>query len=255
MKILIYSDLHLEFGTDFKPPVNSDADVMILAGDIITFKDFTPLRKFLEDWDKPVLYVAGNHEYYTKEPMQQCQEDFLNWIAVYGRNVTFLRDEEITIDGVHFFGGTMWTDFRKADPMAMAIAHRGMNDFRLIINDDTELNPGDTVDFHKEYVKKLKVWFDKDLIGSRVVISHHAPCINPNGFHKGSSLQPAYNSLDMIPIMVKYKPAIWCYGHTHEPDDQIIGETRIISNPRGYPLRNGGAECKGFKDDGVGVVA
>ena len=65
MKIITYSDLHLEFGSNFKPPKNSDADLMILAGDIITFKNFKPLSDFLSDWKKPVLFIAGNHEYYN----------------------------------------------------------------------------------------------------------------------------------------------------------------------------------------------
>ena len=30
MKIISYSDLHLEFGTDFSPPLDTDADLMIL---------------------------------------------------------------------------------------------------------------------------------------------------------------------------------------------------------------------------------
>ena len=59
VKIISYSDLHLEFGTDFRPPTDSDADVMILAGDIITCRDYTPLSYFLQDWHKPVLYVMG----------------------------------------------------------------------------------------------------------------------------------------------------------------------------------------------------
>lgn len=59
MKIITYSDLHLEFGSNFKPPKNSDADLMILAGDIITFKNFKPLSDFLSDWSKPVLYITG----------------------------------------------------------------------------------------------------------------------------------------------------------------------------------------------------
>lgn len=33
MRIITYSDRHLEFGTEFYPPKDSDADVMILAGD------------------------------------------------------------------------------------------------------------------------------------------------------------------------------------------------------------------------------
>ncbi len=39
MKIISYSDLHLEFGKGFQLPPDSVADVLILAGDIITFRD------------------------------------------------------------------------------------------------------------------------------------------------------------------------------------------------------------------------
>lgn len=252
MIITKYSDLHLEFGTDFKP--NPDADVMILAGDIITFKDFKPLSKFLEGFTKPVLYVAGNHEYYTDTNMEKCEYNFIKYITSYHPNVTFLQDEEITIDGVNFFGGTMWTNFDKGNPLAMSIAHSCMNDYRLIKNGKEHLIPDDTIGFHNNYTKKLVEWFKKPLEGKRVVISHHAPCTNPSGFYKGSNLQPAYNSLDMIPIIVEYKPELWFYAHTHEPDDQIIGETRVISNPRGYPRRDGSWECKGFDPKGMEIT-
>ena len=47
MKIITYSDLHLEFGTEITPSKDSDADLMILAGDVITFKDFSPLDKLI----------------------------------------------------------------------------------------------------------------------------------------------------------------------------------------------------------------
>ena len=45
MKIITYSDLHLEFGSGWALPRNVDADLMILAGDVITFKDYSPLTK------------------------------------------------------------------------------------------------------------------------------------------------------------------------------------------------------------------
>jgi len=60
MKIITYSDLHLEFGTDFKPPKNSDANLMILAGDIITFRNFELLFLLLSS---------------TKTKVQNFQED------------------------------------------------------------------------------------------------------------------------------------------------------------------------------------
>ena len=82
MKIITYSDLHLEFGTDFKPPVDSDADLMILSGDIITFRDYLHLSELLEMWRKPVLYVAGNHEYYgAAGPIAEENKKFELWLA------------------------------------------------------------------------------------------------------------------------------------------------------------------------------
>lgn len=254
MKIIEYSDLHLEFGTNFAPPKDSDADLMILAGDICILNNFEPLDKFLKDWKKPVLYIAGNHEYYTKRPMVEGYLHLLHHLNLFHPNLIFLQDQGITINGVNFFGGTMWTDFNNSNHEAMMLAHRNMNDFRLIKNDDERLIPDETVLFHKIYIMNLINWFKKDLAGPRVVISHHAPCTNPNGFHKGSELQPAYNSLDMIPIIEKYQPELWFYGHTHEPDDQMIGKTRILSNPRGYPTQNGNAECKKFDPKGLEII-
>jgi hypothetical protein len=35
MKIISYSDLHLEFGSSFMPPADTDGNVMILAGELI----------------------------------------------------------------------------------------------------------------------------------------------------------------------------------------------------------------------------
>jgi hypothetical protein len=42
--------------------------------------------------------------------------------------VKLLQDEEDTISGVNFFGGTMWTDFNDADHRAMEIVRYQMND-------------------------------------------------------------------------------------------------------------------------------
>lgn len=173
MKIISYSDLHLEFGTDFKPPADSDADVMILAGDIITFRDYKPLTRFLSDWQKPVLFVAGNHEYYTNTAMYKENQRFKEWLATKHSNVIFLQDEATTIDGVHFFGGTMWTDFCNRSEKAMLEAQTQMNDYRLIKQDTHKrLTPAHTVDMHEIFVKKLNQWLTEDLTGSRVVITH-----------------------------------------------------------------------------------
>jgi predicted phosphodiesterase len=252
MKIITYSDLHLEFGTAFKPPKNSDADLMILAGDIITFKNFKPLSGFLSDWKKPVLFVAGNHEYYTRKPMSECENEFQDLISKNHPNVTWLNNSAFTLEDVHFFGGTMWTDFDGSNQDAMKNALGAMNDFRQIITENGQfLLPQDTVKMHNIFKEKLVNWLEENQGKKRVVISHHAPVKNPNTKYGNSILQPAFNSLDMVEIIEKYQPDLWVYGHTHECDDQIIGKTRIISNQLGYPKNDGGFECEGFDKDGL----
>ena len=43
-----------------------------------------------------------------------------------------LCDQGVTLDGVNFFGGTMWTDFNGSNPLDMQIASEQINDFELI---------------------------------------------------------------------------------------------------------------------------
>ena len=65
MRLLILSDLHLEFGNSFAPP-KVGYDVAIIAGDIAV-----PAAKAVRWAKRPstfpsargVIYVPGNHEY------------------------------------------------------------------------------------------------------------------------------------------------------------------------------------------------
>jgi predicted phosphodiesterase len=254
MKIITYSDLHLEFGSGWRLPPQADGDVMVLAGDIITLRDYRPLDRLLQAWKKPVLYVTGNHEYYTRRPMDREDAMFREWLKANHPHVRLLLDEPASIDGVNFFGGTMWTDFKGGDPLYMETAAAQMNDFRLIYNpDETPFKPADAVALHDDFAAKLMAWFDTSLTGSRVVISHNAPVINPNTKFKESPLWPAFNSLDMLKVIEERQPELWIYGHTHECDDQKIGRTRIISNQLGYPGRFGGFECRDFDPAGIPV--
>lgn len=246
MKIITYSDLHLEFEHDWFIPEDINGDVLILAGDIISFSNFIPLRRLLSDWKKPVIYVAGNHEYYTQTPINIENEKFKKWLSDKLPQVTFLNNESVCIDGVHFFGGTMWTDFNN-DPLAMINAKEKMNDFNLIYDETgNRLSPEHSVNLHKHYVQELQNWFKQTPTGKHVVISHHAPVEKIGSLHKSSPLIPAFNSLDMINIIEQYRPDYWIYGHTHECDEQVIGSTKIVSNQLGYPNGLGRYECLDF---------
>ena len=67
-----------------------------------------------------------------------------------------------------------------------------------------------------------------------MVITHHAPTprsIAP-GFH-GSTLNPAFAS-NLEPLIARYQPAFWIHGHVHNSVNVMLGETRVVANPRGY---------------------
>jgi Icc-related predicted phosphoesterase len=254
IRIITFSDLHLEFGSGWMPPADAQGDVMILAGDIITFEDYGPLDQILLNWNKPVLYVTGNHEYYTRRPMNEEDRKFKAWLASKHPHVKLLLDEEVSIGGVNFFGGTMWTDFQGGDIRAMEIAREEINDFRLICNPDlTSLAPLDAIVLHENFKSKLLNWFGKDLRGPRVVITHHAPILNRDTRHKASPYMPAFNSLDMVEVIERHQPNLWVYGHTHECDDQTVGRTRIISNQLGYPGNSNSFECENFDEAGLPI--
>jgi Icc-related predicted phosphoesterase len=36
-------------------------------------------------------------------------------------------------------------------------------------------------------------------------------------------------------LILATHPVLWVHGHVHDPFDYMVGETRVLANPRGYP--------------------
>jgi Icc-related predicted phosphoesterase len=244
MKLEIYSDLHLEFAPFH--PIRTDADVVILAGDIHT-KDrgIEWARKTFAD--RPVVYVLGNHEYY-----RGAYPKHLGTIrsAAQGSNVHVLENDSVTIDGVTFLGATLWTDFRlMGDPVLAGIAAaESMTDYRAIRMSDEgyrKLRPRDSARIHQESLEWLMGERERlRLIGEKfVVVTHHAPSHQsiPHRY-LGHSLNSAYAS-DLDRFVAESGASAWIHGHIHDANQYSIGTTSVISNPRGYP-----GEGTGFVD-------
>lgn len=108
MKIIVLSDLHVEFAAyQVDPAVAAATDVVVLAGDIhVGVKAVKWSRQtFL---DKPVVLVAGNHEFYQghwEHTLDEMRE------AALRHEVHFLENNAVTLNGVEFLGSTLWTDF------------------------------------------------------------------------------------------------------------------------------------------------
>ena len=170
MKIQIVSDLHLEF-SDINIRNTQNADVLILGGDImiaskvhkpeseygIRFRDFLKRVSFQFPH---VVYVMGNHEFYSDGRFFQSVDDMRAACAVHG-NIYLLERDCKQIDDVMFVGGTLWTDMNKFDPLTLHAVRDMMNDYRAINNDKAgfrRLKPADTVERHREtrdYIKHI----------------------------------------------------------------------------------------------------
>ena len=234
MKIQLLSDVHLEFAPLEMREV--DADVVVLAGDI-------GVGKTALDWvrqsfaDKPVIYVLGNHEYYGK-----AYPKLLTQLRHESRddNIHLLEDDEIEIDGVCFFGCTLWTDYNLLGDPAVAefAAMQVVNDYRRIRRSPSysKLRALDTAVIHKQSISWLEQRLaQRDAAQKTVVVTHHAPSARsvPRE-HRKNILSAAFAS-NLDEFIRHSEVDLWIHGHLHRSSDYQVGSSRVICNPRGYP--------------------
>jgi hypothetical protein len=126
------------------------------------------------------------------------------------------------IAGQRFIAGTMW--FRR-DPAAEP-SKRFMNDFSII----RDFEP---------WVYEQNAAFETVLTthvrADDVVVTHHLPAFEsvPKRF-AGSAIN-AFFVCDMAARVRERQPKLWIHGHSHDRCDYLLGKTRVVANPLGYP--------------------
>ena len=90
MNIQIISDVHLEFGSFDLP--DEECDVLIAAGDIGVGLEGL---EWLQTLDIPVIYVAGNHEYWGFE-INELQDELIGMSK--GSNVRYLEKKSVVLN-------------------------------------------------------------------------------------------------------------------------------------------------------------
>ena len=234
MKLNILSDLHLTVGGLERP--STDADVVILAGDIARPPQ---AAAWAQGFDRPVIYVLGNHEFYGGSLDGTCEE--LRQLC-YGTNVHVLDQDELVIGNVRFLGATLWTDFKlydddEANAVARSQARQVVRDFsriRISANGDRVFSPEDSTVLFEQQAQWLDDRLAQTQAGPTVVVTHHAP--TRNSIHPrfaGSPLNPSFVS-NAQDLMSKDRVQLWIHGHTHDSFDYVVNGTRVICNPRGY---------------------
>lgn len=242
MKIALFSDLHLELGA-WEPPASiTEADVIILAGDIAS-KSAGLTWAATALTGKPVIYICGNHELYDSDLTLFAKMRKPKWESA---GIHFLENRAIEFHGVRFLGCTLWSGF---DLYGVDLGVKAMLQAKQLINDYHKikkrpggklLDPADTLEMHLASVAWLDAELAKPFPGKTVVITHFAPhhCCVPPQF-KGSDLSP-YFVTDLSRLMQTHRIDLWCYGHTHASYDfRADNACRIVSNQRGYPKEQG----------------
>jgi Icc-related predicted phosphoesterase len=273
MKIALCSDLHLEF-SDIILTNDEAADVLILSGDIMVAQDLHDHPEPISALDKAmvansqgmgrrqetaqrfrdflkrcsfqfpkVIYVAGNHEFYHgKYP------DGYEWLrgeCSKFPNIHFLEMDTVTINDFTFIGGTLWTNMNKQDPLTLHMIENMMNDFKIVRNSErnyARFSSRDAVIRHMKTLNYIKDVVENDATKKYVFVGHHTPSplsIHPK-YQSEYIMNGAYTS-DLSEFILDHPQIkLWTHGHTHEQFDYVIGETRVVCNPRGY---HGYEEC------------
>jgi hypothetical protein len=243
LKLAVLSDLHLEI-SPWEVPARTlrEADVIVLAGDIgATTHGLHWARQAFPG--RPIIYVAGNHEFYGGE-IHGLKKEMRNVAAeLY---IDFLEHDEVIIDGEHdsirFLGTTLWTDFQlfgagAAMGVAMHEAGKYMLDFdgRIRCSPMT-FRPADSVELHRKSRDWLAAKLNEPFDGKTVVVTHHAPSMRSIAARFAEDPVSAAFGSNLDDLVAKAN--LWIHGHTHTAFRYQVGPDpergHVVCNPRGY---------------------
>jgi Calcineurin-like phosphoesterase len=242
LKIQILSDLHLETER-FEPRPASDAELLVLAGDIDTHWD--GLRQFA-NWPVPVVFVPGNHEFDGRDLLEALPR--LRTLC-QSLGMTFLERETCVLTGrdgrhIRFVGTTRWSDFELLGPALQAKAIRAASYYVKVMRSTIG---GEVLDAQRVRALALdcRAWLAHELArqpsatahwDATVAITHFGPSLRSADPRYGS--QPGTASFcnaddDLLPLA-----QLWIHGHLHcRHDYEVAGPqttTRVVSNARGH---------------------
>jgi predicted phosphodiesterase len=221
MKIRLLSDLHLE-SHEYKIQYGGE-DLLVLAGDISPEPEAVLLliTEYLAQSDKArVIFVLGNHDYFHSTISEI--ESLYSSVSIPRCHI--LQNDSIVIDGIRFYGTTLWSDLRDTN---MALIQYLMGDYHWINNFTPQMST-------KIFLKNRELLNNvlDESAEPVVVITHHLPSYQSvDKKYHGQPTNPAFAShLDHLVIKAK----LWMHGHTHTTTDYKIKDTRVVCNPRGH---------------------
>lgn len=233
MRAWVMSDLHVDTAACELPQTPPDIDVIIIAGDVADGheKSATWLRGRVVPIGLPVVYVAGNHDFYGTD----LAEDYADIYRDGGIELLYPGRPTIEIAGTRVVGCTLWTDYSISGDVdaARSWARRSMPDLQSIDLGMRRVGTRDLLDMHRQQRITLERHLSVPFAGPTIVVTHHAP--HPRSL-RSPMLTPDDGSYasDLTAMIEQYEPTVWVHGHVHSSRDFYVCATRIVCNPRGY---------------------
>ncbi len=237
------SDLHMEgmrgkSVASFPWSEYRGEDLLVLAGDISVgvYDVAKVIGDFLSLGFPHVMYTMGNHECYhhTYAELLNFNKDLAGIFDHDSDKVTLLNCRQLVrIGDVSFFGGTLWTNFNH-NPMVMDVSKMFINDFRVIDG----FTPQKALDLNMQHTSYIKNIYEQ-ISGKKVIVTHFMPardCIHPRwkSGDSNAALLNDYFANNLGPWIETLEDTTWIYGHTHDAADFMLGNTRMVCNPKGY---------------------
>lgn len=232
----IVSDLHIEYRTNEVPDpltlITPSAEILILAGDIGSFYQYNQLKTFLINLCphfKVVIYVPGNHEYYTMKgyPPQKMKILLQKFIEMENSidNLYILNKSSVQINDVCIVGCTLWSNPDVSVP-PFIVRIPEMNTRMYKQKFESELG----------YIQKM-IKYCKKKKKKLMVVTHHCPTYSVITTKK--KLKDKYISLyasHLDHILNSDMVHTWVAGHIHINFNLITeGGTHLVGNQKGKP--------------------
>ena len=206
MKLGIFSDLHIDFSNYI---LEEEPDVhYINAGDVAHTH---VLRHWFYDKHPNVMTIFGNHDYYgrTGERWSDAANHKFEWER----------------EGLIIRGASLWTHMKDA------VMYKNYTNTLI----DAKYIEGMSRQSYNKVHEAHKEWLFNS--NADVLVLHHAPSflsVHPS-FFTSTGNEFFANDLDELIKGLTKKPKLIIHGHMHQPCSYMIGKTRVVCHPRGYP--------------------
>ena len=228
LRYQLASDLHIEYLDD---PLASDfikkkANVLVLGGDIGSLYKLDQLEKFLNELHafEKILYIPGNHEFYTvknikQKPYNQLLDD-LYGLEQRITNLYVLNCKSMIIDDIEFIGCTLWSN----------IGTNFFPKYRVRIYGFNNIIYQQQYEKHLNFLKKALTTYTHGISdqSNRVVVTHYPP-VDLETRTKFAYLY-ANNLTNMI---LSKNMKVWNFGHIHVNHMYFIDRVLMVTNQTG----------------------